>query len=347
METVNVSVVVPCYKAEKTLPRCIDSLLDQTANSYEIICVNDGSPDSSLGIIKKYASSNPGIVRYVDQKNTGLWGARWSGTDIAQGEYIAYVDSDDYVDPTFVSSLYETACRENADVVVCGFQRVDEATQDVLSVEMDEKRTPISIPTNPGDLISINSAAWNKMFRRSLLLAMHRLDEPPSILEDVALCQLAYLSSKGTVAFTGNAPYHYMVHADSMINTITEPQIESVRRALLEIRHHYLQEVPGTALCEAFETTVFLHMGVAIPFRVSASKHMNLARELKITTAYLNEWFPLWQTSRFMKLGYALAHRGAFTKLFVASCFYKAHLMRPFLAMYRFVVEKLHVEIKW
>ena len=347
MESVNVSVVVPCYNAERTFPCCLDSLLAQTADNFEVICVNDGSRDGTLDLIRTAVDAHPGFIRYVDQENAGLWNARWSGTDVARGEYVAYLDSDDYVDETFVQAFLDTAREADADIVVCGFKRIDEETQEVLSVEMDDARPPFRPLDDPGELISINSAAWNKMFKRSLLLSMHRLDNPPQILEDVTLSQLAYLATKGTVAFTGSAPYRYMIHADSMINTITSPQIESIRRALLEIREHFLAEVPESKLLEAFETTVFLHMGIAIPFRVSASDQMDLGRELALTTEYLDRWFPLWKTSRYMKAGYALKHRGAFIKLFIASRFYKWHLMRPFLALYRFVVERLHIEIKW
>lgn len=347
MSDINVSVVVPCYNVAQTFARCIESLIDQTAQNYEIICVNDGSTDATLEIISSYAKRYPHLIRCIDQKNAGLWNARWSGTDVAVGEYVAYVDSDDYVDTCFVESFYATAKEHDADIVVCGFKRIDEDTQTLLSTEMSEARDSFFPQSDPGSLISINSAAWNKLFRRSLLSSMHRLENPPAILEDVALSQLAYLAAQKRVAFTGNAPYCYMIHADSMINTITAEQIESVRKALLEIRHHFEQESNGKKLIESYDTTVFLHMGIAIPFRVSASAQLDLSQELALMTDYLNEHFPYWRTSQFITLGYSLKHRGAFLKLYIASCFYKLHLMRPFLAAYRFVVERLHIEIKW
>lgn len=79
-----------------------------------------------------------------------------------------------------------------------------------------------------------------------------------------------------------------MIHADSMINTITSPQIESIHHALLEIREHFLAEPQDGQLFKAFETTVFLHKGAAIPFSVSASEQMNLAHEPSFTTDYLD-----------------------------------------------------------
>ena len=93
------SVIVPVYNVEKFLPRCLDSLLRQgmEVGEYEVICVNDGSPDNSAQILANYQAKHPDIFRVVTQENQGLGGARNTGTALARGEYVAYVDSDDYL----------------------------------------------------------------------------------------------------------------------------------------------------------------------------------------------------------------------------------------------------------
>ena len=100
---IKLSIVVPCYKTENLLPRCLDSLLAQDLDGIEIIAVNDGSPDGTLALLRFYEKAHPDLVRVVDKKNGGLWNARWSGTEVALGDYVAYLDSDDYVAPTFAS----------------------------------------------------------------------------------------------------------------------------------------------------------------------------------------------------------------------------------------------------
>lgn len=341
------SIVVPCYNTRALVPRCVDSLLAQTLDGLEVVLVNDGSPDGSLELLRRYEADNPGVVRVVDKENGGLWNARWSGTDVARGDYVAYVDSDDYVDPTFAEDLYQTAVRERADVVVCGFRRVAEKDGAVLSTEMDEPRRTFVAHDDPARLIEINPAAWNKCFSRDLLLRMHRLDAPPKILEDVTLSQLAYLASEGRVAFTGTAPYNYLIREGSMINTVTLEQVESVRRALLEVRGHFEADGASAALLEELDATVFLHLGVSMSFRLSCSRDVDLGAAVSETTAYLDRNFPTWRRSPYIGVRSALSRRGAYLKLTLAQWFYRAHLLRPFLAAYRFYLEHSGRDLKW
>lgn len=141
---------------------------------------------------------------------------------------------------------------------------------------------------NPGRLIEINTAVWNKCFRRHLLLNMHRLDEPPAILENVAYCQLAYLASTKPAAFTGTAPYLYMIRESSAINTVTIAQVEDARHALAEVASCFDCESAEPALHESLDATAFLHLGISVAFRLSCSKDMNLSNQLRITDDYLD-----------------------------------------------------------
>lgn len=344
---VKLSIVVPCYNTRAYLPRCAESLFAQSLEGIEVVFVNDGSPDDSLSLLRSYEAERPDLVRVVDKANGGLWNARWSGTDVARGAYVAYVDSDDYVGPDFARDLYETAERENADIVVCGFRRVAEGDETVLSTEMDAPRRPFLAHEEPGRLIEINPAAWNKCFRRTLLERMHRLDEPPKILEDVTLSQLAYLSTTGRVAFTGTAPYNYLIREGSMINTVTLEQIESVKRALLEVRRDFEGDGASEGLLQELDATVFLHLGVSMSFRLSCTEGIDLSRAISQTTAYLDENFPSWRRSPYIGLRYAAGQGGAYLKLLVAQLFYRAHLMRPFLAAYRLYLERSGRDVKW
>lgn len=353
-ETVNettpkISIVVPFYKTEAYLNRCLDSLLAQTLKDIEIICVNDESPDNCLIKLREYENDYPDIIRVVDKRNGGLWAARWSGTDKARGKYVTYVDSDDYVDPEFAESFWNTAVREDADVVVCGFNRVAEETGKTLSTEMASQMQSFCAHEQPGKLIQINPAAWNKCFRRSLLIRMDRLEEPPAILEDVTLSQLAYLASTKPIAFTGNATYQYMIHENSMINTVTLPQVESVKRALTEVAHHFDSDDAELALRQSLDATVFLHLGVSMSFRLSCNKDgtFNLTEQIKKTTEYLDCNFPSWRKNPYLTFSYARKHGGAYSKLYLANLAYKAHLMGPALATYRFLLNVLGKEIKW
>lgn len=114
-----VSVLIPVYNVEEYLERCLDSVLNQSLTRIEVICVNDGSTDKSLEILKKYQENDSRVI-IVNKENGGLPSARNAGIERAKGEYVGFVDSDDYVQPDMFEKLYNTAKREKSDVVVCG-----------------------------------------------------------------------------------------------------------------------------------------------------------------------------------------------------------------------------------
>lgn len=122
------SVVVPIYNVERFLPKCLDSILGQTLEGVEIVCVDDGSPDGSGEIADAYAMVHPNI-KVVHQVNAGLGPARNTGIEHSTGSYIAFVDSDDWIVPELYSNLIETAYRTNADIVVSGHC---DATEDAI-----------------------------------------------------------------------------------------------------------------------------------------------------------------------------------------------------------------------
>lgn len=118
-----VSVVVPIYRVEKYLPQCVDSILAQTLDDIEVILVDDGSPDSCGEIADEYARRDSRVT-VVHQNNMGLGPARNSGMSVSSGEYIGFVDSDDWIDPRMYESLYHAGVANDADVVFTGFQAV-------------------------------------------------------------------------------------------------------------------------------------------------------------------------------------------------------------------------------
>ena len=113
-----VSVIVPVYNVEKYLDKCLDSLANQTLKDLEIIIVNDGSPDNSEDIIKKYTKKYKNF-KYYKKENGGLSSARNYGIKYASGDYIAFLDSDDYVKSDMYEKMYEKAIKGNYDLVVC------------------------------------------------------------------------------------------------------------------------------------------------------------------------------------------------------------------------------------
>jgi len=158
-----VSVIVPVYNVEKYLEKCLDSLVNQTLKDIEIIVVNDGSPDKSQEIIDKYAKKYKQIKPYI-KENGGLSDARNFGLKKAAGEYIAFVDSDDYVDINMYEKMYNKAIKNNLDIVVCDLNYVYE--------DGKKQRVSSKVKNDTTDIkkvyINIYPCAWNKIYKKDL-----------------------------------------------------------------------------------------------------------------------------------------------------------------------------------
>ena len=120
-----ISVIVPVYKVEKYLPACLDSLLAQTYRNFELIVVNDGSPDDCWQIMQRYAAQDA-RVRIFNKENGGVSSARNFGLDVARGEYIGFVDSDDFVLPQYLEWLYDALCSCGTRMAMCRYRSIRE-----------------------------------------------------------------------------------------------------------------------------------------------------------------------------------------------------------------------------
>ena len=342
-----VSIIIPVYKVEKYLRRSMDSLINQTLDEVEIICINDGSPDNCLSILKEYKEiyNNKNII-IIDKKNEGVWKGRMDGIKAANGEYIAFIDSDDYITLDYAEKLYNAAKKNNSDILVSGFYRVDNDTNHIYSTEMtgyEEKL--IKMDENPEDILSINTALWNKLYKSEILKEINDLEKPPIILEDMMFLLLVYLNTK-TISFINDPLYYYMVRPDSTMSQIKKEQIKSTEKAMLEIKKIYENDSKGKKMIEVIDTMAFLHFGISLMFRVSSDKQ-NFKQVLKENRNYLNKEFPLWRKSKYLNISYSLSHKGANLKVAIVKKVYKIHMYKMFLSIYKFILKVFKIDIKW
>lgn len=186
MNNLKVSVVVPIYKVEKYLERCIKSLLNQTLDEIEIILVNDGSPDNSQKIIDYYAKLFPNKIVPLLKENGGLSDARNFGIPYAKGEYISFIDSDDYVDKTFLEKMYNQAIMTDSEIVICGYYTVDEITGTYNWLQKGNLDFfNCSLSDNHALLHNNAPYAWNKIYHRSLFEKNNILFPKGCIWEDI------------------------------------------------------------------------------------------------------------------------------------------------------------------
>lgn len=339
------SIIVPCYKVEKYLPKCLDSLMSQTLKEIEVICINDGSPDGCLEILKKYKKEYDDKIVIIDKKNEGVWKGRLDGIKIARGEYIGFVDSDDWVRPEFAEKLVKAAKENNADCAVCGYDRVDLDTGKLYSREMTKpKRTILNVGENPGALLEINGAPWNKIFRAEILKNIPKLKNIPPVLDDMMFLQLAYLGTN-KIAFVPDSLNVYMVRKDSIINTVKEELIAPTYASMKEIRDIYEKEKPE--MLEYVDANAFLHLGISFLYRLSENKDVNFSKILANNTKFLDNEFPSWRKNKYITMKYIIRNKGVNSKLWVVRRFYKVHGFKLFLMAYKTMIDKFHVDIKW
>lgn len=175
VEEIKVSVIMPVYNAERYLVQCLDSVVSQTLKEIEIICVDDGSDDNSVQIIKDYCSKDDRIsLMHQDHSHAGP--ARNRGMSVARGKYLVFWDSDDYFFPNALKFMYEQCEKDNADICICGGKRYFEAeeleTPSPRYLRKNEipEEIPFNIKTAPDHVISITvEAPWNKMFLKSFI----------------------------------------------------------------------------------------------------------------------------------------------------------------------------------
>lgn len=163
METPAVSVIVPVYKAEKYLHKCVDSILAQTFRDFEVLLVDDGSPDRSGTICDEYAQKDP-RVRVFHKENGGVSSARQCGLDHAQGEYTIHADPDDWVEPNMLEELYAKAKAEDADMVICDYYVNDSRRQRYVK----QQPSALDHETVLRELFQqLHGSCWNKLVRRA------------------------------------------------------------------------------------------------------------------------------------------------------------------------------------
>lgn len=244
------SVIVPVYNTEKYLSKCLDSIIRQTLQDMEIICVDDGSTDSSLSVLEDYARKDPRI-HIIRKENGGLVSARKAGVDEAQGKYIGYVDSDDWIEPDMYEKLCGDAARNRADMVTSGYF----FEGNYITIHYDDVPEGVYGPENMDflrDNAIYNLKTREVGFRGSLCCKIFltekfrevQLDIPEEIsMSEDKLCILSYLLRCSRVSVQRKAFYHYMIHQDSMVHTPDTGyllKVNEVYRYLMKLYGHPL-----------------------------------------------------------------------------------------------------------
>ena len=211
-KNIKVSIIVPIYNKEKVLYKCLDSLVKQTMKEIEVILINDGSTDNSETICLDYSEKFPSVVQYHAFENGGVSKARNRGIELAKGEYIGFVDSDDWVELNFCEEMFQQTSNKT-DCVVCSIKIIKETNQRLIQVK------------NATDIFSLDpvlrNSVSNKIFNLSVIKKFEIIFPNGShSYEDFAFV-FKFLSVSNKIAYCDNTVYYYFKNQDSFTESVS------------------------------------------------------------------------------------------------------------------------------
>lgn len=287
-----VSVIVPFYNVEKYIEKCLDSLVNQTLEEIEIILVNDGSQDNSEEKAKEFEKRYPNKIKYYKKANGGLGDARNFGIKYATGEYIAFLDSDDFVELTMYEEMYKKAKQENADMVECDFwwEYPNKKKEDIGNTYSNQKEM----------LYKSRVVAWNKLIKREIY------EKYPEARFSVGLRYedvegfykiLPYIKK---VVFVRKCFIHYIQRQGSISNTQNQKN-EEIFTVLENVINYYKKNNLYNDFKEEIEYVYARYLLCSSFLRIVKIKDKNIRKDLlNKTWENLNTNFPNWKNNKIL-----------------------------------------------
>lgn len=285
---VKVSIIVPVYNVYPYLDKCLNSLVSQTLKEIEIIVVNDGTLDRSQEIIDCYVKRDPRVIS-LKKKNGGLSDARNYGLSYAKGEYVSFIDSDDYVDTTMMEKMYQKAKTDSCDLVECDFywEYPDKKVLDESHI-VDEY------------FVDIRVVAWNKLYKRSLLEKTGVLFPKGLQYEDICFCYML-LPYVQKIGYVSEALYYYIQRDNSIANT-SNKRVRETYDILILILDYYKEKGLYDEYYERLEYVIMKFILGRNFYRISLLSDKTLRRSyLEEGWQMLNDHFPHWKKNKYLR----------------------------------------------
>lgn len=276
-----ISVIVPVYNGEKYISRCLESILNQTEKSMEIIFVNDGSADGSLDILER-AVQKHSEVKVVNKVNGGVSSARNAGLAVAKGDFIGFADVDDTCDPNMFQTMLQAAEREQADIVCCGHKEIHKNKTVLAYCGFSEKYSSVEALRALVDNNYIGMGLWSKIFRRKVIAGLH-FDETKKFTEDRYFAYEA-IKQANTVCVVPEALYNYYQNDDSVTHgSFTAKNLDWLilsKRMYEDVKENY-PELEPNAYGDVYNSAVILLKWYYEAAEENEVLHKQLIDELK------------------------------------------------------------------
>lgn len=290
-----ISIIVPVYNVEKYLERCLNSLVHQSLEDIEIIVVNDGSLDQSEQIIHQFERLHPEKIKAFKKENGGLGDARNFGLPYAQADYIAFIDSDDYVELDMFEKMYQKASEQNADLVVCDIEYVWENSE--RKHLLKGLNTTVNTDVNKALFLS-PIFAWNKLYRKSLFNKLN-LKYPPRLWYEDLPVSLPYFTQAKTVAYVNEALVHYVQRSNSIMNSKSSKKMFDIFTILEDVFNQFQRDELFKPYHDELEYVFIEQLYLYGAFRFMRSN--DVYKLFAYAKKLMNSRFPHWHKNKYIK----------------------------------------------
>lgn len=295
-----VSVVVPVYNTEKYLKRCLNSLVSQTLNDIEVIVIDDCSTDSSSKILDEYQNNYSNFKVIHNKSNMGIGYNRNLGVDLSNGEYISFIDSDDWVDTSMYEKMYQKAKEEELDLVICNFHKMLQNENEPIEVISDyiiPSFESTNLEASPELLLNVNLAPWNKLYKKELIKE-NRF--PIKLKYEDALFVAKAMADANKIGIVNEKLNYYLVRSESETTTMDERVFD-----IVEVTKKIVEELKIKSYYEDIKEYVEAWV-ITNLFRYTIQQKYQKNKTVKnsfidVVFNYLNENFPKWRKNKIWK----------------------------------------------
>lgn len=288
------SIIVPVYNVKEYLKKCVDSVLAQTQRDFELLLIDDGSTDGCGELCDTFAEADSRI-RVIHQENGGLGSARNTGIQAAAGEWLLFVDSDDWIEPEILEKALAAGERENAELVLFAFRSVDPQGRELGVFRDDLPPEKPFTAAGQKDVFLASPCAWNKLYRRELFLRTGVLYPPRVWYEDIRTTLKLFAAAKSMLRID-DVGYNYLQRPGSITNNINVERNVEILDAFEDILAWFRQEGLFETYQDELCCLTVSHVLIAASVRVIRidRKHRLIGR----FSAYVKEQFPNYRSAK-------------------------------------------------
>lgn len=283
-----VSIIIPCFNAEKTISKCLDSVINQTYKNIEIIIINDASTDDTLNTINNYKKNYKNLIIIDHKTNKGIGFSRNEGIKKATGEVISFVDSDDFINNNMIEIMVNKMSEDKSDLAICDFNKY--VSDSLLENEYNFNNSLTNFKSSPNLIMDINLSPWNKLYKKELLI--NNLF-PEDLKYEDAIVVIKALKNAKKISIIDQKLYNYIVHGNSETTNIDKKVYD-----ILSISELIFNELKGYIDNTYLEAFMIRNL-----FRYTIQQKHQKDKKVKYdfinkAFAFLNKHFPKWKKNK-------------------------------------------------